>query len=118
MKSFKTIFAILVAVLSIQTSIAQNGKKNEKAVIKTTIYCDHCKVCETCGDLFKTEMLKINGLKMYELDEKEMTITVHYNGQKTNLENIKTAISKLGYDADDIKAAVAAYEKLDACCKK
>lgn len=55
---------------------------------------------------------------MYELDEKKMTITVYYNTQKTNLLTIKTAISKLGYDADDIKADIKAYEKLDGCCKK
>lgn len=118
MKSIKLVFTILIAVFTFQTSVAQNGKKNEKAVIKTTIHCDHCKVCETCGQLFDTEMLKIKGVKMYELDEQNMTITVHYNGQKTNLTAIKTAITKLGYDADDIKADTAAYDKLDDCCKK
>ncbi len=55
---------------------------------------------------------------MYELDDKNMTITVYYNGQKTNVDNIRTGISQLGYDADDVKADVAAYEKLDNCCKK
>jgi copper chaperone CopZ len=63
-------------------------------------------------------MHKIKGLKMYELDEKKMTITVYYNTQKTNLQTIKKAISQLGYDADDVKADVSAYEKLDGCCKK
>ena len=55
---------------------------------------------------------------MYELDEKSMTITVYYNGEKTSLETIKTAISKMGYDADDVKADNEAYGKLDDCCKK
>jgi copper chaperone CopZ len=100
------------------TSFAQEGKKNEKAVIKTTIYCDHCKECETCGLNFRDNMLKINGVKMYELDAEKMTITVYYSGKKTNLQKIKTAISKLGYDADDIKADIMSYEKLDGCCKK
>lgn len=118
MKSIKLVFAILIAVFTFQTSVAQNGKKNEKAVIKTTIHCDHCKVCETCGQIFDTEMLKIKGVKMYELDEQNMTITVHYNGQKTNLTAIKTAITKLGYDADEMKADTVAYDKLDGCCKK
>jgi periplasmic mercuric ion binding protein len=118
MKSIKLVFAILIAVFTFQTSVAQNGKKNEKAVIKTTIHCDHCKVCETCGQIFDTEKLKIKGVKMYELDEQNMTITVHYNGQKTNLTAIKTAITKLGYDADEMKADTVAYDKLDGCCKK
>lgn len=55
---------------------------------------------------------------MYLLDDKNMTITVYYNGEKTNLETIRTAISKFGYDADDIKAEMTAYNKFDDCCKK
>lgn len=62
-------------------------------------------------------MLKISGVKMYELDEKAMTITVYYNSKKTDLVTIKKAISQLGYDADDVKADLQAYENLDGCCK-
>jgi copper chaperone CopZ len=99
-------------------SNAQEGKKNQKATIKTNVYCDHCKQCETCGKSFQSELLKVKGLKMMELDEKAMTITVFYDGRKTNLDSIKTAISNLGYDADELKANPDAYEKLDGCCKK
>jgi hypothetical protein len=37
---------------------------------------------------------------------------------RTNLDNIKTAIANAGYDAEEIKAAKDAYDKLPACCKK
>lgn len=116
MKTLKFV-AVLLVFLSSGIAAAQTSK-NEKAVIKTTIHCDHCKACETCGKAFQSEMLKIKGVKMYELDEKNNTITVYYNGQKTNLDTIRTAITKLGYDADELKADVAAYDKLDGCCKK
>ena len=46
------------------------------------------------------------------------TITITYNPQKISLEKLKSEISKLGYDADDVKADPAAYAKLDNCCKK
>lgn len=98
------------------TMSAQNSK-NEKAVIQTKLNCDHCKVCETCGQHFQENLYKISGLKMYELDEKAMTITVYFNGKKTNLNIIKTAITKLGFDADEMKADPEAYNKLDGCCK-
>ena len=62
-------------------------------------------------------MLKIKGVKMYELNDKAMTFTVYYNAKKTSLQNIKVAISKLGYDADEVKADSKAYESLDGCCK-
>jgi len=113
----KSILLIITFLTFGFTSIAQT-KKTEKAVIKTNIYCDHCKDCETCGKSFQTEMLKISGVKMYELDEKNMTLTVYYNPKKTDLKTIRVAISKLGYDADEVPADLTAYEKLDGCCKK
>ena len=112
----KKLILLLVILFSFSnTTFAQ--KSNEKAVIKTVLNCDHCKECETCGLKFKTEMLKIKGVKMYELDDQAMIFTVYYNGKKTDLQTIKIAISKLGYDADDVKADPEAYENLDGCCK-
>lgn len=108
-------FALLF--LSLNAS-AQNGKKNEKVTIKTNIFCDHCKECPSCGKGMSEKLLSIPGVKMVELDDKKMTLTVFYNGQKTNADAIRTAISKLGYDADEIKADPVAYENLDGCCKK
>lgn len=107
-----------LAVMLLAFSASAQSKKTEKAVIKTMFYCDHCKACETCGDNFQKNMLRIKGVKMYELDEKAMTITVYFDPKKTSLETIKTGISKLGFDADDFKADPVAYEKLDGCCKK
>jgi periplasmic mercuric ion binding protein len=115
-KILKSMF-LFIAVLFISNTIAAQQKTNQKAVIKTILHCDHCKECETCGLKFKTEMLKIKGVKMYELNDKAMTFTVYYNPKKTNLQNIKVAISKLGYDADEVKADSQAYESLDGCCK-
>ena len=109
-----TIVLITVFLIS-NTAIAQ--KTNQKAVIKTTLNCDHCKECETCGLKFKTEMLKIKGIKMYELDDKKMTFTIYYNAKKTTLQEIKEAISNLGYDADEVKATPQGLATLDGCCK-
>ena len=107
---------LIIAVLFISnTTIAQ--KTNQKAIIKTTLNCDHCKECETCGLKFKTEMLKIKGVKMYELDDKAQTFTIYYNSKKTTLLEIKKGIAKLGYDADEIKATEEGLASLDGCCK-
>ncbi len=113
--SIKKLLVIILLCLGTQSIAAQ--KSTEKVVIKTFINCDHCKECETCGLKFRTEMLKIKGVKMYELDDQAMTFTVYYNAKKTDLQTIKTAISKLGYDADELKADPEAYENLDGCCK-
>jgi len=113
----KHIITLAFLFLSITTYFAQQPKKTQKAVIKTTITCDHCKECETCGQLFNQKLLRETGVQMVTLDTEKMTIEVIYNSKKTNLSNIKTAISNLGYDADDLKANPEAYEKLDGCCK-
>lgn len=116
MKNLKALLVLFFISLSVAATA--QSKKVDKAVIKTNIICDHCKACETCGKMFQTEMLKVKGVKMYELDEEKETITVYFNPKKTNLQNIKTSISKLGFDADEIKADPVAYENLDGCCKK
>jgi periplasmic mercuric ion binding protein len=111
----KSTIVLFTVFLISNTAIAQ--KSNQKAVIKTTLNCDHCKECETCGLKFKTEMLKIKGIKMYEIDDKKMTFTIYYNSKKTTLQAIKEGISKLGYDADEVKATLEGLATLDSCCK-
>jgi mercuric ion binding protein len=97
------------------TAFAQ--KTVQTVIVKTVIHCDHCKACETCGDKFNKTLLREKGIQMVELNEKEMTIKVVFNSKKTDLTKIKTAITKLGYDADELKADPVAYEGLDNCCK-
>ena len=119
MKLFvKTLVIIIITLLFSNNTFAQAQKTTQTATIKTAIYCDHCKNCETCGDKFNRTLLKEKGVQMVLLDEKAMTIKVTYNSKKTDLQKIKHAISKLGYDADEVKAEAVAYSGLDDCCKK
>ncbi len=114
----KTVFMIsLFSLGAVTVAQAQTSKNNEKAVIKTAIYCEHCKECETCGKTFKSTLYKINGVRQFDIDEQANTITVYYSPKKVSLDQIKVAISKMGYDADDVKADPAVYAKLDNCCK-
>ena len=116
MKNIVKILVLFFAFSSTTCATAQQ-KSVQKVTIKTSITCDHCKECETCGTLLESTLLKTKGIQMITLNEKESTITVVYNTKKTDLPTIKTAISQLGYDADDVKADPAGYEKLDGCCK-
>lgn len=116
--NIKTTAMLIIALLTITSAFAQKKQRTAKAIIKTHFNCDHCKKCETCGLKFEAELYNTKGIKTYSIDEKAMTITIVYNPQKVNLQTIKTAISKIGYDADDLKADPIAYEKLDNCCKK
>lgn len=105
----------LLLLLFTYTAFAQDDKG--RGVIKTKIYCNHCKACGSCGKLFQKNMYKIKGLKHYELDEPTQTFIVYYNPKKTNIETIRIEIAKLGYAADDVKPNEVAFSQLEKCCK-
>ena len=50
------------------------------------------------------------------LQEKDLKVA--YLWDRTTIENIKTAIANVGYDAGDVTADPEAYKKLPTCCKK
>lgn len=108
---------LLITLFCFSITASAQDKKIQTVTIKTAISCDHCKVCETCGQLFDRKLLREKGIQMVNLNEEEMTIQVTYNTKKTDLATIKKAISQLGYDADDVKADPEGYKKLDGCCK-
>lgn len=117
MKTIVKTICLFAIILMTNAALAQEKKTVQKAIIKTTIVCDHCKECPSCGGLLEKTLIRTKGIQMITLDAKAETIEVIYNTKKTSLESIKTAISKLGYDADEVKADPAGYEKLDGCCK-
>ena len=104
-------------MLLLLCSLNTKAQTVQHADIKTTITCDHCSQCETCGGLLQRTLIKQKGIQMITLDTEAMLIKVIYNSKKTDLAQIKTAITKLGYDADELPADPAAVEKLDGCCK-
>lgn len=111
----KNILSVLVATAFITTGYAQN--KTAMINIKTTINCDHCKQCESCGSRLENALYAQKGVKRVDIDDKKMEIKVVYNSEKLTALAIKETIAANGYDADDIKAAPEAIAKLDDCCK-
>ncbi len=112
-----------------QDNASKKDKKNKKdvttevsttqtVVIKTNIYCSHFQQCGGGAPRVQTGLSTVAGISAVVIDEKAMTITVTYDSSVTSPEAIRTAISQLGLDADDVKADPEAYAKLDGCCKK
>lgn len=75
-------------------------------------------VCEMCKETIEKFMAFEKGVKKSSLDVDSKILTVTYNPEKTTPEKIRKAVSKSGYDADDVSADPKAYKKLDGCCKK
>lgn len=102
---------VLLMTLTVNSIFGQEAKTSE-ITIKTSVVCDMCK------ENIEKNLAFEKGIKKSVVDVKNKTVTVTYNPQKTTPENIKVAISKIGYDADDVVANAKAYKKLDDCCKK
>jgi periplasmic mercuric ion binding protein len=108
----KKITLLTLAILfSVAYAFAQKPKW-ETIEIKTSAICGMCK------ETIETALAYEKGIKKSSLDVKSKVITVTYNPAKTNPGNIRMAIAKSGYDADDVQADEKAYEKLESCCKK
>lgn len=103
-----TIFALAFA----NPLRAQDKKKTETVVIKSSV------VCGMCEAKIKKDLSFEKGVTDVQVNLKEKLITVQFRADKTNVDKIKTAITKIGYDADDLVADEKAYSKLPACCKR
>jgi len=101
---------ILFASFSLNAAFAQ--KTIETVEIQTSAVCDMCK------ETIEKQMAFTKGVTAAKLDVKTAVLTVSYKTNKTTIEDIKTAINDVGYDADDSPATKEAYDNLHGCCKK
>lgn len=102
----------LFALLSIAMLVVAQNKKNEIIKIKTSAECEQCK------KRLESNLIYQKGIKFCKLDVPSKVLTVTYNAEKTTPNAIRLAVSKLGYDADEVKADSLEYNKLPECCKK
>jgi copper chaperone CopZ len=104
---------ILLLMLGFSVGANAQQKKPITVTINTpSVQCDMCK--NKIEDYLKYE----DGVTKVVVNPKQKKTVVTYLTDRTNLNNIKTAIANVGYDAEEIKAAKDAYDKLPACCKK
>jgi copper chaperone CopZ len=108
----KKVLILLVTFFVVSSINAQQKKPITVKINTPSVQCEMCK--KKIEDYLKFEEGVVKSL----VDFKQKKTTVSYLSDRTNLENVKTAIANAGYDADDVKADKDAYEKLPKCCKK
>ena len=108
MRLYLTLFVLLFAF----SATAQQKKPVTVKINTPTVQCEMCK--KRIEDYLKNE----EGILKSTVDVKYKRTTVVFLTDRTNIENIKTAIANTGYDADDVKASEEAYKELPKCCKK
>lgn len=101
---------ILFALLSMPTILVAGPKEILK--VKTSA------ICEMCKSKIEKNLALTKGVKSANLNLEDKVVTVEYNSEKTNALAIRKAIAEVGYDADDMPAEKAGYDKLSDCCKK
>lgn len=93
------------------SSYAQQ-KVMQKAVIQTPGV-----QCEACKTRIENHLAHEDGISSVKADWRRHTVTVTWLTDRTNIENIKTELANLGYDADDVTADPAAYKRLPITCQ-
>ncbi|WP_343637175.1 heavy metal-associated domain-containing protein [Fluviicola sp.] len=106
--------SLLILALLVVSSFAFGQKpagKVETVVIMTSAECGECK------ERIEGALNYTKGVKFAELDVESRKLTMKFKNDVITLDEIKKQLSALGYNADEVKADPAAYEKLPACCK-
>jgi periplasmic mercuric ion binding protein len=111
---------VFIAVLCAGSVIAfsQSSAPVRKGALETATISLPTIQCEECKDRIERYMTREDGVKEIKVDYKKKTCKVTYLWDRTTIENIKTAIANIGYDADDVTADAEAYKRLPTCCKK
>lgn len=104
----KVLLLILMAVMSL--SLFAQQANVQKVTIKTNGTCEHCK------KVMMDNVPQWKGVKECTYNLQTSEITISYDASKTSVSDLRTGISKLGYDADNVKADAAARAKLPTCC--
>ncbi len=104
---------ILSAMLLLILSFVLKSQNQDvsRAEIKTSA------VCEMCKERIEKGLKKIEGIISASLNVETKIVSVEFDSTKITLDEIRKGITKLGYDADDLKRDPKAYKKLPKCCR-
>ena len=102
---------IIIALFSILT--INTWAQKETVQIKTSAEC----VANCCKDRIEEEMQFTKGVTAVNLDIESQVLTVTFKTKKNSIENIRTIISNLGYNADDVRANESSHNALPNCCQ-
>lgn len=106
----------LTLSLLMLTALTATTYAQQRAVQKAVIQTPGVQ-CERCKTRIENRLVHEYGVSSVKADFKRHTVTVVWYTDRTNIENIKTALANLGYDADDVTADPDAYKRLPITCQ-
>ena len=105
----------LAAALIACSSIT--GFSQTKPVLTAVIKTPNA-LCQLCKDRIETYLKRYDGILEVNVNYRKAETKVKYLTDRINIEEIKTAIANVGYDADDVTANPDSYNRLPKSCKK
>ena len=73
--------------------------------IKTAIFTTNPEMhCESCENKIKDNLRFEKGIKSIKIDLKSKTVTIQYDADKTNVQNIIKGFKKIKYEAKEVKS--------------
>ena len=115
MKS-KIIMLTLTTIFMLTGLPSQETEKKKKHLV--TVEIQTSAVCGMCKEKLEHDLAFEKGVKDVNLDNETKIITIKFKEGKTTKEKIKIAITKVGYDADEMMANQKAHDNLPKCCQK
>lgn len=115
LKTMRTLKLVLVLMLTTFGIASAQQKQKSLATVKISTPTVQC---ESCKNRIEKYLSREEGVETSKVDFKKHVTTVKYWTDRTNVENIKTAIANCGYDADNVTANNESYQRLPLCCKK
>jgi periplasmic mercuric ion binding protein len=112
MRIIKLVMVLLFASVSFTMAQSSKGTLVTAKISTPTVQCEQCK------ERIERYLTHEEGVKEAKVDFKHGTTTVKFYSDRTTIENVRTAIANVGYDADNEKANPESYAKLPTCCKK
>ena len=100
----KKVFILSAMMLTALVTLA----KDIKTVVVTTNPEMHC---ENCENKIKGNLRFEKGIKNIITDLKTKTVTIEYDADKTNVQNIIKGFEKINYEATEVKKETAKEQK-------
>src|SRR5690606_2693798 len=107
----------ILLIMIIALGAIASGKAQQKALETARIKTPNA-LCEACKPRIENYLKRIDGVTYVNVNYRKGETQVKYLTNRTNIEEIKTAIANLGYDADNVTANEESYKRLPKTCKK
>ncbi len=72
--------------------------------------------CGMCEARIEKAAKSVDGVNAADWNRETKMLTIEYDSEKVNLDDVHTKIAKAGHDTDKVGAKDAVYKALPACC--